>query len=145
MSDSFHENLAHKEVLTGPSNRSFGLTVGGILTAICLLKYWVSGELSTLWQLVLGAGLLLVAFAIVIPRLLTLANRLWMKLGALLAAVFNPIVLFVMFAVFFVPIGLFFRVIGRDALRIRKPSQARSYWVVRDPSGPAPDSATNQF
>ncbi|HEV8678686.1 MAG TPA: hypothetical protein VGQ90_04870 [Stellaceae bacterium] len=43
-----------------------------------------------------------------------------------------------------VPIGLVMRVFGRDKLRLRRDAGAASYWIGRDPPGPAPGSMTRQ-
>ena len=44
-----------------------------------------------------------------------------------------------------VPIGLMMRANGRDPLRLKLDSKADSYWIPRDPPGPAPESMINQF
>ena len=56
-----------------------------------------------------------------------------MALGRGLAAVFNPIVLALMFGLMFVPIALWFRLRGRDVLSRRFDPDADSYWIKRDP------------
>ena len=50
-----------------------------------------------------------------------------------------------MFAMVFVPIGLLLRLFGKDPLRLRLDPAAQSYWIEREPPGPAADSMTNQF
>jgi hypothetical protein len=34
---------------------------------------------------------------------------------------------------------------GRDPLHLKFDRQAGSYWVVREPPGPAPETMTQQF
>ena len=43
------------------------------------------------------------------------------------------------------PIGLVMRLCGKDPLRLRRDPDAPSYWLVRDPPGPAPETMKNQF
>jgi hypothetical protein len=126
-----------------PSERSFGLTFVGFFALVAAGQAWagrpaVAGILG-------GAAALTLLVTLARPLLLRPLNRTWMKFGALMHAVVNPIVLGAMFFVVLAPIGIVMRLFGRDALRRRLDPQAPSYWVKRDPPGPAPDSLPNQF
>lgn len=142
---AMHDAYRDHSRVEGPSDRAFGLTVGAILVGIAVFyRTWGDGTMpGALWIGVPGAVLIL--FAAAAPRLLAPLNRLWMKLGLLLAAVVNPLVMLLMFAVLFVPIAVAMRLFGRDALRLRRDQAAESYWIVRDPPGPEPQSIVNQF
>jgi hypothetical protein len=37
------------------------------------------------------------------------------------------------------------RLFGKDPLRLKFDSSAESYWIKRDPPGPAPESMHQQF
>jgi hypothetical protein len=50
-----------------------------------------------------------------------------------------------MFFLVFVPAGFISRLLGKDPLRLKLEPNAESYWILRDPPGPAPDSMRNQF
>jgi hypothetical protein len=43
------------------------------------------------------------------------------------------------------PAGLIMRALGRDPLRLKLDRQAPSYWIPRQPPGPAPDTMRQQF
>jgi hypothetical protein len=43
------------------------------------------------------------------------------------------------------PIGLVLRLLGKDPLRLRFDPDVRTYWIERQPPGPAPETMTNQF
>jgi hypothetical protein len=89
-----------------------------------------------------------VAFAVIAllkPALLAGLNRLWTKFGHLLGKVVSPIALGVLFYGVLTPIGVVMRLTGKDPLRLKLDSSARSYWIPRKPPGPPPDSMTNQF
>ena len=133
--------------LEGSSNRSFGLIVGGILALIGLVRvglHWNEG-ISWLTAAFIGVGAVLVVLGLVAPNSLTLPNKLWMKLGLLLAKIVNPIVLGLIYLVVIVPFGLLIRLTGGDLLKHRFDPEAKSYWIERDPPGPEPDTMTNQF
>ena len=106
MKADFHEALVEHGAIQGPSNRSFGLTVGGILTALGSGRSLVKWDLDVISVLMLVVGVALLLLAAVSPKSLGNANRLWMRLGALLAGIINPLVLLLVYALTFVPIGL---------------------------------------
>jgi hypothetical protein len=149
MKPSFHEDFSRKEKVQGSSDRSFGLTVGGILLAIAAVRSalhlwdgtapgWVEASLAAI-------GLLLLVFGLVAPARLAPLNRAWTGLGLLLFKVVNPVVLGVIYLTTIVPIGLLLRLMGRDLLNLKFDDRAASYWVVREPPGPAPETMTQQF
>jgi hypothetical protein len=45
----------------------------------------------------------------------------------------------------FTPFGVVMRLFGRDAMCRKWDAAAPSYWVKRDPPGPADDSYRNMF
>ena len=94
-----------------PSERSFGLLFAAVFAGFAGWA-WYAGRPVLAGALVVAAAAL-VAVAFTIPRLLAWPNRLWFRLGMALNAVVSPIVLFVMFAVMFVPVALVMRIAGR--------------------------------
>jgi hypothetical protein len=44
-----------------------------------------------------------------------------------------------------VPMGLVMRAFGRDALRLKRDKDAASYWILREPPGPNPETMKHQF
>jgi hypothetical protein len=94
----------------------------------------------------LGAiGLVLVGFGAVAPARLAPLNRAWTRLGLILFKLVNPIVLVLIYLSTIVTIGMIMRLSGRDLLSRKFDRQAESYWVVREPPGPAPETMINQF
>ena len=138
------ELRAHTEV-KGSSDRAFGLTVGGILAVIGLIR-GLFGTGLDLWAIVLmGVGSALVALGLVAASTLAPLNRAWTKLGLVLFKVVNPVVLFLIFILTVVPTGLIMRWMGRDPLRLRRDPTAASYWIERQPPGPNAEGLRNQF
>ncbi len=140
-----HEAGATSEAPPEPSNRSFGLIVGGIALAIGALRFFIldhSGPF-TIGFLAIGGALMLLG--LIAPSLLSIPNRLWMKLGVLLGIIVTPIVLGLIFLSTFVPIGFLMRLRGYDPMRRAEKDPGESYWIVRDPAGPDPKTMPNQF
>lgn len=71
-------------------------------------------------------------------------NKAWAALGQILGRLVSPIVLGLIFFCLITPVALIGRVAGRDPLRLKTRADT-SYWIKREPSGPAPDSFRNQF
>ncbi|OCP05731.1 MULTISPECIES: hypothetical protein [unclassified Ensifer] len=129
----------------GPSNRSFGYTVGGILVLIALVKLWRSSEMTVFTGALALIGAVLVSLAFVAPSTLTGANRLWMQLGLVLFKIVNPVVMLLIYVTTFVPIGLYLRLRGNDALTAEFDKSAKTYWIDK-PKGGAPEATMkNQF
>jgi hypothetical protein len=149
MRPSFHEDFSRQEQISGSSDRGFGLTVGGILVGIAAVRaglhLWDDAAPGWLEGVLAGIGLLLVVAGLAAPARLAPLNRAWTGLGLLLFKVVNPVVLGVIYLTTIVPIGLLLRLTGRNPLHLKFDRQATSYWAVREPPGPAPETMTQQF
>ncbi|MGH6953875.1 MAG: SxtJ family membrane protein, partial [Alphaproteobacteria bacterium] len=123
-------------------NRTFGLVMAG---ALLLVGLWplASGEVPRTRALVPSA--LLLAAALVRPRLLAPLNWAWTRFGLVLHHVTNPLVMGALFYLVIVPAGLIMRALGRDPLKRAWQPECQSYWIAREPPGPAPETMRNQF
>jgi hypothetical protein len=137
-----HESFERTEAVKGSSNRSFGLVFAAVFAIIGLAPLAFGGTVRP-WALVAGAGFAVVALGF--PGLLAPLNRLWLKFGLLLHRIVSPVVLGIMFFAVITPIGLLMRALGKDPLRLKRDASAGSYWIPREPPGPAPESLKDQF
>jgi len=137
-----HEDLSREDEVEGSSDRSFGLVFAAVFLIIGMLPLLHSGHVRW-WSVGVSAAFALVA--LVVPKVLAVPNRLWMKLGLLMAKVVSPIALGILFYLVFMPVGLVMRLSGKDPLRLKFDPAAKSYWIDREPPGPPPNSMTNQF
>ena len=137
-----HEDLSRDQEIEGSSDRSFGLVFTAVILLIAIWPLFYR-ESPRWWAVALAT-----VFAIIAtwkPALLAGLNRLWLKLGLLLGKIVSPIALGILFYGVVAPIGLVMRLTGKDPLRLKLDSGANSYWILRKPPGPPPDSMTNQF
>ena len=137
-----HEDYAREEDLQGSSDRSFGFVFTGFFALVGGVKLYTGHAWALYWFA--GAATFLAA-ALLAPRILAPLNRLWMKFALLLYAVMNPLTMALLFFLVVTPIGVVMRLGGKDFLRKRLEPDAASYWLPRDPPGPAPDSMKQQF
>ena len=100
------------------SERSFGLTVGGAFLLIAAVAYW--RDRIGLAQVTGGLGALLVIFGLLAPSLLRLPNRLWWKMALVLGWINSHILLGGLFLLVFAPIGVWWRIRGKDPLSRRR-------------------------
>ncbi len=137
-----HEDYARDEDLQGSSDRSFGFVFTGFFALVGGVKLYTGHAWALYWFA--GAAAFLAA-ALLAPRILGPLNRLWMKFALLLYAVMNPLTMALLFFLVVTPIGVVMRLGGKDFLRKRLEPDASSYWLPRDPPGPAPESMKQQF
>lgn len=137
-----HEDLRREHDIKRSSERSFGVVFSVVFAIVGLWPVWGQGTVR-LWALGIAAGFLALALFWQAP--LHPLNRLWLRFGLLLHSIVNPVIMGLLFYGTVVPTGLLMRLAGKDPLRLKRDPQASSYWVVRTPPGPAPESMSNQF
>ncbi|WP_028878158.1 SxtJ family membrane protein [Terasakiella pusilla] len=140
-----HEEHQSTHEIETSSDRSFGLTVGGILALIAAYRLWSSGILDTFGIILLAIAVPLFLLGLVYPKILAPLNKAWTKLGFLMFKIVNPIIMFLVYVITIVPIGLLMRLAGKDPMRMKLDKEAKSYWIERDPAGPSPESMKKQF
>jgi large-conductance mechanosensitive channel len=142
---SLHENYRDEESIEGGTDRAFGCTVGSILAVIGVAKLSVAGALSPAAGVLLGAGAMLLLLGIIAPSRLSPLNRIWLRLGALIAKVVNPIVLALLFFFVVTPMALVVRMAGKRPLRLTPDRTASSYWIYRNVPQSEASSMRRQF
>jgi Saxitoxin biosynthesis operon protein SxtJ len=137
-----HEDFSRQEEITPSSDRSFGLVIA---IFFLIVGFWplVHAEPVRWWAL--GAAAVFAVLALLWTAALAPLNKLWTKLGLLLYRIVSPIVLGLLFYLTVTPIALLMRLLGKDPLRLRRDPDGASYWVIRTPPGPTPESMKNQF
>lgn len=134
---------ATKHTIVLPSNRKFGGLFSAIFAVAAVYLYFFKAASTSALVLIALAALFAVV-TITAPTLLAPLNRLWFQLGLLLGRIVSPLVLGGIFFLLITPASLLSRWLGRDELRMKKRAVA-TYWVNREPPGPAPESFRNQF
>jgi hypothetical protein len=142
MKQATHEVFSRDEKIVAGSDRSFGMVMAAALSAVSLLNVWHWGRL---WPWTGGLAVLFLATTLVRPSVLHPLNLVWLKFGLLLHRVVNPIVMALLFFGTVWPTGLVMRMMGRDLLRLKREPNAASYWIVRTPPGPSPETMRDQF
>ena len=142
MKYSAHEDFSRDEAISVGSDRSFGLVMAAGCAVLASLSAWRDGHA---WPVFAAIALLFLLAALFIPDALHSLNRAWLKLGLLLHKIINPVVMGLVFYGAVLPTGLVMRAMGRDLLRLELEPDADSYWIPRQPPGPAPITMKDQF
>ena len=125
---SIHGTLPDEEVV-GPSDRSFGIVFTVVFTIVALLPLW-RGAPPRWWAA--GVAAVFGVAALVAPRVLAPANRLWLRLGLLLHRIVNPIVMGAVFYLVVTPFGLAMRLRHSELNASRRlDKNAETYWLPR--------------
>jgi len=118
----------------------FGL-IGAVLG--WRLGWFASGQWlapAALW----GVGLVAALLACVMPRWLKPLYLLLSAVSAVVGPVVATVAMGLIFLFVFVPLGLLFRMRGRDELRLRPGPDAGTFWE-RSPRAPEPRRYFRQF
>ncbi len=137
-----HENLARDDHAAPGSERSFGLVMSIVLGCLGLVSWLHAGKA---WPWLWSASALFALAGLLWPAALVPFNRAWSRLGLLIHAIVEPVVLCLVFYGVVLPIGLIMRAKHRDLLHLRIDRDRASYWIKREPPGPQPHTMKNQF
>jgi multisubunit Na+/H+ antiporter MnhG subunit len=115
--------------------RQFGLLVGAVFTVIGLWPLVFRGEPLRLWAI--GLGGLLIACGGMLPHVLRPIHTGWMWVGHIMGWINTRILLGIVFYVLVTPMGLVFRLMGKDTMRQGFAESSTTYRVIRAPRPPA--------
>ena len=123
--------------LESGSEKSFGIIFAVVFLLISLYLLEENKGLH-LWPLIISFIFFLLAY--LAPKVLSVPNKLWFKLGIGVGSIFAPVVMAVIYFSTVVPIGLIMKLIGKDLLRQKLDKNAKSYWIERnEPMGSMKD------
>jgi len=106
--------------MKGPANpeRAFGLSVGTVLLIVSAIAVW-RGRIATA-EIAGGVGFVLVTLGRLRPSLLRWPSAVWWRFALALGYVNARIILTLAFGLVLIPLGLIWRLIGRDPLGKRR-------------------------
>ena len=120
--------------------RQFAIALTIILAIIALWP--LIGSEAPRWSLLFIATIVIIAAA-GMPRLFSPILKVWLPLGHLLGILNTWLLLALIFFLLITPMALLFRLLHRDALKLRRGSSGE-YWVMRNETI-TPQSFRNQY
>ena len=142
---SLHETYRDDAPPESGSNRAFGITVGSVAMAIGVVKGALAAAFTMVSLTLFLAGAALLLLGLLAPARLAGPHRLWLRLGAALARIVNPVVLALLFLLVITPLALLLRLAGKRPLRLKPDPGAATYWIVREPAAGAASDMRRQF
>ena len=142
MTQNTHEVFDRDEQIVAGSDRSFGLVMAGAFAVLAAINAWHEGRS---WPWTAGLAAIFLIIALLKPAALNPLKRIWRKFGLLLHRFVNPVIMALLFYGTVLPTGLVLRAMGKDLLRLKREPAAKSYWIVRAPPGPSPETMKDQF
>jgi hypothetical protein len=98
--------------------RSFGISVGSVLLLIAAFLVW-RGRVTAA-EITGGIGAVLLVLGLTRPLLLKWPSAVWWKFAMVLGYVNARVILTIAFLIVLTPIGVLWRIIGRDPMRRRR-------------------------
>lgn len=121
--------------------RSFGLIWAFIFFLIGFYPYF-KGEELRIWSIYVSGGFLVLSLTF--PQIYekTYFYQAWIKFGDVVGKVNSKIIIFLLFYVIFLPIGILLKIFRKDLLGKRIDESADSYFIDREKQ---PEAMENQF
>ena len=119
--------------------RHFAWLIAGVIICVCAYRYYNTHEVHIYW---LAGAFALLILAMWRPSSLSFPLMIWEKTGYYLALINTILLLTIIYFLIFLPLGLLFRLTGKDLLGIKLSKNKSSYWEVRDNP---PSSLKHQF
>ena len=106
--------------------RQFGITTGILIAAIFgLLIPWIWDTSYFHWPWYVGG--VLATIGLILPGILQPVFTIWMKFAHVLGWINTRIILGFIFYVFFMPVSVLFRIIGKDPMHRKFDKDIKSY------------------
>ena len=135
--------MARKKRTESQEARRFGWVLPIVLALIAGFAYWRGRETAA--KVLIGIGLAGLAASLVLPALWLRFFRLWMKLAEAMGFVMTRVLLGLFYFLIVTPVGLFMRLIRRDALNTAYHDGKPTYWIDKEPVEPSVDRYEKQF
>ena len=108
--------------------RKFGLVFAtGLVLIFGLFLPWLVEKPWPSWPWIAAA--VFAGTALVLPQVLKPVFLLWMKIGHVVGWINTRIILGIFFFILFAPVALLFRLLGKDPMRRRLDSSAKTYRI----------------
>ena len=109
--------------------RQFGWLVGGIFLLIGGVAWYFD---KGWFEIPLWIGGPLVVLGTILPIVLKPFYFAWMGLAVVMGFVMTRVLLTIFFFLVLMPVGLFFKLIRRDALHRKLDKDAATYWIDKE-------------
>jgi hypothetical protein len=122
--------------------RDFGITFGVLLGVLAGALWWKGKDTYTIFA---ALSVAFFFFGLVLPRLLTPLQKVWMMFAVVLGWFMTRLILSVLFYVVFTFIGRVGRLFGKKFLGLDIDRSKQSYWIYRTTAPFSKEKYEKQF
>ncbi len=108
---------------------NFGLLIGGIIAFVGFITIFYD---SSAFTYLIPFGFIVMLIGFIAPIILKPIYIMWMALAVVLGFISTRIILAILFYLVITPIGIVFRIMGKDLLNTKLDKNAKSYWLKRE-------------
>lgn len=116
-----------KNISNVNKTRSLGLIIG---TMALVLTGYIFVKWHSINPFPAGIGLTLIFIALIAPSVLYPLRWVMEKIGSWLGVGNTYLLLAIIYVLFFIPLGLIFRLTGKDTLKLKADTKGKTYWVT---------------
>jgi len=121
---------------------NFGLLIGGIVALIGIVTLFYG---KPYFMYLIPGGMVIMAVGFITPKLLTPIYFFWMALSVVLGYISTRVILFLLYYLIILPIGLLFKMMKKDLLDTKFEQEAISYWIERPKTTYEKEETERQF
>ncbi len=108
---------------------NFAMLIGGIIALIGLVTLFYR---SPAFMYLIPLGLIFMLLGFIAPIIIKPLYFLWMSLAVILGYISTRVILALLYYLIITPIGIIFRLIGKDLLDMKIEKNAETYWIKRE-------------
>ena len=127
-----NQNVLEHRIKKEVSNSKFGYQLASIFFIFVLIRFFLFREINYLDHFLIFLSILFIIFSKFKPIFINPIKKFWIRFSLLLAKILNPILLFIIYLVCFIPIGIFYKILKKENLKTKLDKNLISYWEVPD-------------
>mgnify|MGYP001185485275 FL=1 len=114
------------------SNKKFGYQLASIFFIIVILRLFLFKSFFIIDYALSVLCLLLILISKFKTVYIIPIKFIWLKFSFYLAKILNPILLFIIYLICFIPIGVIYKIISKNNLKTKINKSSSSYWEKPD-------------
>jgi hypothetical protein len=134
--------MANLKKISLPSNLHFGLFFSILFLVISFILF--INQYMTVAVIMALLFVIFLSLTLCKSPILSPLNKGWMLFGLTIGKIINPIILGFIFFILITPVSFFFKIVGRDELRLKKINK-KSFWIIRSSKKVHAESFKDQF
>lgn len=108
---------------------NFAMLIGGIIALIGLVSLF---NRSSAFMFLIPFGLIFMLLGFIAPVIIKPLYFVWMSLSVILGYISTRVILALLYYLIITPIGIIFKLMGKDLLNLKFDKKAETYWIKRE-------------